>query len=245
MSAFKIFISFSGADDSTHQSSNPNIISQDTVWHVMAKSFGYFKFEPYSIQMIDTMIYSTHFYPRALAAYVLGRGEIADTLRCLELMVSALQNEINNPIDNGPLWGFGRPFTDVIKDQYVGNILCLLKNGNVNLLKSYIENSQGQLRDLLIIIYGYSGGLDMRDKIRDLFNENQDCYLRLLALRVMNEYPDSSDIPNLEKAINDFYRSEFDGCPDNRAFLGVAKGTLSKLGFSIEEIEEVREIEKR
>jgi hypothetical protein len=81
----------------------------------------------------------------------------------------------------------------------------------------------------------------MRDKIRDLFNENQDCYLRLLALRVMNEYPDSSDIPNLEKAINDFYSSEFDGCPDNRAFLGVAKGTLSKLGFSFEEIEEIQD----
>jgi len=35
----------------------------------------------------------------------------------------------------------------------------------------------------------------------------------VFSAKIMNEYPDSLDIPSLEKAINDFYSSEFEDCP--------------------------------
>lgn len=229
------------ADESLSSKSDPNIVSEDTVWQVMAQNFGYYKFTPYTLQMVDTMIYSLDFSPRALASYVLSKGEIADTLRCLELMVSALQNEINNPIDNGPTWLCERPFTDVIKNHYVGNILYLLGDRNLDLLDAIIKSSQGELREMLILIYGHGGAKSVRDEIRNIYLNSNNSYMRLLAVRVMNEYPDTLDIPILKKALGDIYYSADKAWVDSTSFLGTAQGALTKLRFTIEEIDEMRD----
>lgn len=241
LAAFSLIINQPvNADDFHSKANDYQIVSEDSVWEVMAHNFGYYNYTPYSLQMVDTMIVSASFYARALAAYVLGKGQVSDTSACLELMIFAVQNEINHPITDGPQWRFERPLTDVLKDQYIFNILYLLGESNKELIKGYIEESEDQLKAFLVLTYAAAGATTVREEVRNIYSQSENSYMRLFAVRVMNDYPDTLDIPILKKALKDIYSSEDKTWVDSTAFLGTAQGALVKLGFSNEQIQNMR-----
>jgi hypothetical protein len=195
----------------------------------------------FSLEQVDTMLTSESYQNRAIAALVLGYGHVTDTAKCLELLVKTLGAEIENPFSTEPAVEVSSSsITDFLKGQYMVAFRYLLYKNGHKLLKPFIEESEGDLKSTLIIIAGLTGEKCVRKEIRKIYLENDDGYIRILATRVMNIYPDKRDTPVLTKALKDNYHTTDRFGNKMGGVASTAGCALLKLGFSFEDIAEMR-----
>jgi hypothetical protein len=216
---------------------DPYFSSQKITEHIL---YGNYLKNDYTLDQIDTMLTSTSYPNRAIAALVLGYGHVADTARCLEMLVKSLENEIYHPFSNEYAVEVSESVTDFLKGQYMVAFRYLLYKNGFKLLRPYIEKSHGDLKSMLIIIAGFTGEKCVRKDIREICLENTNGYLRIQASHVMNIFPDRPDIPVLIKALKDDYHTT-DRFGNKTAGVAINAGcALLRMGYTLDEIEGMR-----
>lgn len=229
---------FADNDPEINWRDNPNA---DIEFHKLADHplFGRMLSKSYSLADVDTMLVSASYMNRGLAAMVLAKGTVADTARCVDLLIKALTSEVNRPTSNNIAIEVDLPITDFLKNQYRAAIRFLLYKGGASLLTPYIEKVEGNAKSMLIIMGGILGERSKRQDIRNIYLKNEDGYVRAAAVEVMNMFPDSSDVPVLQAAMKDNYFTVDKFGNNIFQIRGTAIGALSKLGFTVEEIEQM------
>jgi HEAT repeat protein len=192
------------------------------------------------LEDIDTMMLSADYMNRALAAAVIADGKISDTAKCVELLVNALEKEINQPLSDELASEFSWTVTEFLLGQYLYDLRVLLYTKGSEFLKPYLHSSAGEMKTLLILAAGLLGDKEVRDDIRQIYLENENGFIRSAAIQVMNIFPEMKDLPVLKNALNDEYLITDRFGNERSPIRGAASGALIKLGFSIEEVEEMR-----
>lgn len=183
---------------------------------------------------LDSLFKSDDYRDRAKAALALGNNCASSTEECLSRLIIELNKEIVDPLSLEYLEKYLTTKTNYLKREYYFNIYNLLMNESDDLLTPYIENSDGELHQRLVIVSGHLGNTEVREEIRNIYTQCSDPEIRWLAIDVMNRLPEKSDIPLLKLALeDDYYEVDRFG---NKYWLikGTAAGALINFGFSIE-----------
>lgn len=196
--------------------------------------------EEFTFDQIDSMLVSSSYMSRALAAAVLAKGRVADTAKCVELLVNALDGEINHPFSTEPALEVTATITEFLLEQYMYDFRVLLYTKGSELIKPYLHRSGGDLRKLLILVAGLLGDKDVRDDIGNIYLESENGFIRAQAIHVMNIFPDLHDIPVLKRALKDEYHTEDEYGNEIWRIRNTATGALILLGFNMDEIKGMR-----
>lgn len=129
-----------------------------------------------------------------------------DSTEIIAILINALQDEIDNPLS---LKGAAGTYTTI--NEYLKNHYCqeLIKLGPVTgreIIKR-LDSVKGELKSRLIIILGFLGEKAYRDKIRKIYYDSNDGYLRLFALRGLMMFKDNEDIPLFKDALEDDFQA--------------------------------------
>lgn len=185
----------------------------------------------------DSMLSSSQYVIRFIASEELAAKE-QDTIAALNKLVEVLSLEILNPISTSRAMGTDASITEFLKTNYCIAIRKLSVE-NEGLIKQYINNSKGELRERLLFVLGNLKNESVHKEIREISQTAQDPYIRLHAIEALNEYADTLDIPIFKAALSDtLWVADFidaDGKPINIKYptRAVAAGALNKLGFDV------------
>jgi len=237
---FFILTSSNYADSLKIINKNDELVDIEFYKPINSPLFGDISKQNFTLSQIDSMFVSADYMKRAMAAALAANGKVADTVKCVELLVDALAGELSNPFSDKMASEVSSTITEFLLEQYLYDFRVLLYKKGSGLIKPYFQKSSGDLKTCLILVAGLLGDKDVRDDIRNIYLESDSGFMRSQAIRVMNIFPDINDIPILKKALKDeYYRVDKNG-NEIRFIQGNARGALLKLGFEPEEIEEMR-----
>lgn len=182
---------------------------------------------------IDSLLASPNLYAKLTASAILAKGEILDTLESVEILLSALDNEIKHPFSSEYSHGFVVPNTQIVRGDYTIALINLLGKEKQELLKSYIDKSSGELKNWLILGLGYLGDPEAKANVRLIYLSSSDTYIKLYAMNVISRHPDTLDIPAIEAGLNDSYLQE-NNHDIPYPIQSTAICAARKLGFAVE-----------
>jgi hypothetical protein len=223
---------------------NNEIVEIEFYEPVNSSIFGEVSRTAYTLDEVDTMLVSGDYMNRALAAAVLADARIAKVTKCVEMLVTELDKELQRPFSYDMAVEFSAPITEFLLGQYLHDLRYLLYSNDPRLLKPYIQKSEGELKSMLILAAGLLGDKDVRNDIRNIYLENERGFIRFQAIQVMNIFPDMQDLSVLRQALSDDYHTIDRFGNEMWPIRTTSRGALIKLGFSISEIEKMRNGEK-
>jgi hypothetical protein len=129
-----------------------------------------------------------------------------DTTQIIAILINSLKDEIDSPLSLEGAAGTYFTVSEYLKNKYC---LELRKFGSVakrEILKRLVS-AEGEFKSRFIILLGFLGDESYRDKIRQIYYDSNDGYLRLFALRGLMSFKDNEDVPLFKDALNDDFQA--------------------------------------
>jgi hypothetical protein len=161
-----------------------------------------------------------------------------DSITAVNLLISALESEIINPLSNEHATKTYFSITEFLRNRYCLGLISYGKKAE-EIIIPLIDSTSDELRSRLLIVMGHLKSEKYLDDVKSIFRTSSDGYLRLFALRalIMNER--TEDIPLFKQALNDDFKciSGFDPETGEPRFIYIirmdAAGALGMRGFEM------------
>jgi len=184
------------------------------------------------------MVRDTNWQVRLRAAGVLAENPGIPAPRKAELLLDALQQEINSPAPLPSPAGSYLPLTGVIRLHYVHLIEDLGANASAP-ARAAISRQTGLAREWASIAWGASGAQDAAAPLRELLRTSRDPEIRMAAAYFLGQLGDRSAVGDLKQALSDQATAQVksDAGEPPRSLYPVreqAAGALGTLGLEVE-----------
>lgn len=186
----------------------------------------------------DSLIHSPLLGDRLYATQELEKGILLDSISAINELALALRAETDNPISRSIAPTTYVPETEFLKYNYCSTIIRL-SNSNTDYINDLLTNASGDYKIYLIMMLGYFQDSTAHHEIGQIYKNSTDPYIRLYAIKALESYKDTLDIPIFTAALYDSLTAydyiDESGTPINiwHPINNEAAATLKYMGYDI------------
>jgi len=158
--------------------------------------------EDIALNEIINMFNSESWRERIEAAYLLVKYPELEKDFTADIILDALEEEINNPISTEKIRDSQKTKSEALKWRYCSAI-CSLGTDIVPYLEKSVKAATGEYKDWLIIALGFLKSESAHLLLHDIYLNNQNFWFRFDAIRALKGYRDSTDINIFKIALQD------------------------------------------
>jgi hypothetical protein len=180
---------------------------------------------------------------RYRAAFLIQSSTILDTAWAVETMVNGMQIELANPSSSKMRPGSYATNSERVLQKYVEALVHFGPSITAS-LQARKDTLSGDMKNWIIISLGCLKDESVHEELKDIFLTNPDLFTRLMSIRALGTYADTTDIPVFLEAYSDTSRVTMtmdhdvpggDFKEDIFPLVGAALHALGKMGYTIED----------
>jgi HEAT repeat protein len=194
--------------------------------------------QDYSLNAVNSLLESNEWPDRAAAVGRLQESDEIDSTTAVNLLITALESEIKNPLSNEHATGTYVSITEFLRNRYCLGLISYGKKAE-EIIIPLLNSTSGELHSRLLIVLGHLRNEKYLDDVRRIFRNSPDGYLRLFALRALIKNDKKEDIKLFKDALKDDFKvvSGRDYKTGERRYDYIirmdAAGALSMRGFKL------------
>jgi len=156
-----------------------------------------------NVNQIKKILETGHWGEKRLAARDLGKMEGIEPEEKIDILLKALEKEIQHPAFNKHVRGTGyATITESLKIHYMLGIEDIGAS-IIPILQEKLQTAQGELRKRIQITLGSLGNKDVYLDVLDILLYEKNGYIRAMAARTLGDIGNEEAIPLLLKALHD------------------------------------------
>lgn len=173
------------------------------VWLLIFEQSGYS--QDFSLNAVNSLLESNEWRDRAAAVGRLQESNEIDSTTAVNLLISALESEIKNPLSTEHATGTYVSITEFLRNRYCLGLISYGKKAE-EIIIPLLNSISGELHSRLLIVLGHLKNEKYLDDVRGIFRNSPDGYLRLFALRALIKNAKDEDIPLFKQALKDDFQ---------------------------------------
>jgi len=165
-----------------------------------------------------------------------------DTVKAVDIIIEGIKLESEQPSSLEYMRSSCLSYSEYILRNYLFD-LNDLSPSITQLLYSYLDTSQGDVKSWVVIALGFQKVQTVHDELGTIMLSDPDPNLRAMAARSLCQYGDTSDVPLFKEALLDthhvtvesdvFISEDDDGISTVYPVVMEAVGALVKMGYEV------------
>lgn len=191
---------------------------------------------------IENLSLSPAWNDRYRAAFLIQSSTVADTAWAIETIVKGIQVELANPSSSKMRPGSYATNSERVLQKYVEALVHLGPSITAS-LHTRKDILSGDLKNWITISLGFLRDESVHEELQAIFSTNPSLFTRLMSIRALSTYADTTDIPIFIEAYSDTNKVTMtmdhdvpggDFKEDIYPLVGAALYALRNLGYTIE-----------
>lgn len=193
---------------------------------------------------IEDLSKSPAWNDRYRAAFLIQSSTVLDTAWAVETMINGIQIELANPSSSKMRPGSYATNSEKVLQEYV-EALAHLGPSITASLRTQKNTLSDDLKNWVIISLGLLKDESVHHELKTIFFTNPNLFTRLMSVRALSTYVDTTDIPIFLQAYSDTSKVTMimdHDVPDGnfrrdiQPLVGAALYALKKMGYTIEHV---------
>jgi len=195
-----------------------------------------------TLEKIEQLVKSADMNDRFYAVRQILSVPNLDTVKAVDIIIEGIKLESEQPSSLEYMRSSCLSYSEYILRNYLFD-LNDLSPSITQLLYSYLDTSQGDVKSWVVIALGFQKVQTVHDELGTIMLSDPDPNLRAMAARSLCQYGDTSDVPLFKEALLDthhvtvesdvFISEDDDGISTVYPVVMEAVGALVKMGYEV------------